>query len=200
MKQIFSLFFALIAFQSTSQTVIEKDSSYMELIGGVYYQTREVVYPSGDMLTTRTRVGTLTDAVNLSVAKYTQQAEQMASVARTASFYKARITEIIREGNAARALHGASPLDTLQARNVAPLLVPGWTIKDGATVTAIVFSVTAGGQFRYKLGADANKNAVLLGSIIRLRNYSTTGEDVDLYIGDNGNYAYILRRYILRKP
>lgn len=201
MKNTFILLFALIALQSTAQTTVtERDSSYVELIGGVYYQVRDVVYPSGDQLTTKTQIGTATDALELSVAKYTRQSAQMAEVARTASFYKARITEIIREGNAAKGpLKGASPLDTLQARTIAPFLVPGWTIKNGG-VTQIVFSVNAGGLFRYKLGTDPIKNAVLLGSIIRLRNYGQPGEDVDLYVGDNGNYADILRRYILRKP
>ena len=111
----------------------------------------------------------------------------------------ARITEIIREGAAAKTLLGASPMDTLQARRITPFLAPGWTVKNG-TVTAIIFSVTAQGQFRYKLGTDAIKNAVLLGDIIRLRNYAATAEDVDLYIGDNGNYTDILKRYVLRKP
>lgn len=193
---IFSLLF--VAFQASAQ-VTEKDSSYMELIGGVYFTTRDVVYPSGDMITTKTRIGTLADAVNLNVSKYAAQAAQMAENARAVSTYKARITEIIREGAAAKTLLRASPMDTLQARRITPFLAPGWTVKNG-TVTAIIFSVTAQGQFRYKLGTDAIKNAVLLGDIIRLRNYAATAEDVDLYIGDNGNYTDILKRYVLRKP
>lgn len=200
MKNIFLLFaFCLIgATISAQDTTI--DSTYMEVVGGVYFNTRSVTYPSGDILITKTRLGTAVQANDFSISRFTEQAAAMAQVAQSASTYRGRISEIIREANAAKLILGISPLDTIQVRNQTLFLVSGWTMKTGAVIDAMVFSVNAQGLLRYKLGADVLKNAILLGPILRLKNYSTTGDDLDLYLLPSGNYTDMTRRRILRKP
>jgi len=206
MKKIFLFLFTFaICLQVSSQTTVSaRDSSYLLLKGSVYYEVRDVVYPSGDFNISGVRIGALSDVINKKVADFERQSEQMAEIARVVSKNNHRITEIIREGNAAKELTNASPLDTLQARFISPFLTSGWTIKSEGKSQNIIFSVTNVGELRYSLDGGAKLKAEFLGTIIRLQKFptsKTTNEDIDFYIDKNANkYVDILDRFTLKAP
>lgn len=194
-----------ICLQATSQTtVIARYSSYLLLKDSIYYEVRDVVYPSGDFNISGTRIGNLSDVVAKKVADFERQTDQMSEIARIVSRNNHRITEIIREGKAAQVLIGVAPLDTLQARFVDPFLKSGWTIKGDKNVQDIVFSINNAGELRYSLDGGAKLKAELLGTIIRLQKFpvsKTATEDINFYLDRNAKkYVDILERFTIKSP
>ncbi len=168
--------------------------------GGNFEEAQFVEYSNGAKHETHTPIGTAIDVANKKQAEWTRKTLTMASDARFILTFQKRITEIKRENNTIKALTGISPLDTIQALLVSPFLEAGWTLKADTVTRPMVFSVNGSGAFRHKVGTDAAKGADLFYDIIRLNNYPTTGVNTDLYKKNNGNYADLSGRYLLRRP
>ena len=182
---------------------ITKDSTAIELIGGKYYSARYLEYENGNTQTIKTIIGsgTTLDVFNQSLNTFRQRTSSMATDAVLASGIPKSLTEIKRQNDAIKTLLGKSPLDTIQAREIATYLAPGWTMKTAgvATPVDVVFSVLANGQMRHNLGS-APRNVTFFGDAMRLHNFPNSGATTDFFRLQNGNFTTLDRAYILRRP
>ena len=187
---------------STAQTGdVVKDSSYTVASSGKFIQARYVEYEDGSSVTTTQPALTADELQQKKKSEYEQQVSTMAKDVAYVSFFKRSLTGIKRQSDAIKTLTGKSPLDTIQANSIAIYTVPGWTIvENGAAARDIVFTVTAQGVMRYKIGSDAAKPVWFYGSAMRLKNHIGTGIDTDLFRLENGNFVDATRSNILRKP
>lgn len=199
MKSTIFIYFILCAFSTSAQ--VEKDSVWTEQVGGKFFQVRYVELENGASTTTKTLLGSGSsqDAYEVSYSSFRERVRGMALIARTASLFSMQLTDIIRENQQQKTLFSKSPIDTLQAQNISAFLLPGWTLKQGATVSDVTFTVTAGGQMRSNLGV-APRNVTNFGEALRLHNFPASGQSVDLFMLQNGNFVSLDRSYILRRP
>lgn len=180
---------------------IVKDSSYTVASAGKFIQARYVEYEDGSSVTTTQPALTADELLQKKKSEIEQQVSTMAKDVAYVSFFKRSLTEIKRQSDAIKATAGKSPLDTIQAQNIATYTVPGWTIvENGAAARDVVFTVTGQGVMRYKIGSDAAKPVWFYGSAMRLNNHIGTGIDTDLYRLENGNFVDATRSNILRRP
>lgn len=182
---------------------ITKDSSFVELINGKYFQTRVIERENGNRETSTNLIGDGSAQAVFNVTLYyiKQSASVYAESAVSASEIPKGVTELIRQNAALKQAFGKSPIDTIQAADIAAYLVPGWTIKTKSTGTVqdVVFSVTAGGQMRHNLG-QTPRNVTYIGSVMRLHNFPSSGANTDFFKNKNGNFVSLSSEYIIRKP
>lgn len=203
MRYLILALLCLVSVFAVAQSDITKDSTYIEIVGGKYYQTSLKELENGDLDLSRRLIGTGTalDAYNYSLNGFKQELRTMAADAVIVSSFPRQLTAIKRQSDAIKTLTGMSPLDSIQAHEISAYLLPGWTIKtEGvSTPTDVVFTVTAQGQMRSNLGS-APRNVTLYGTQIRLHNFPSATINTDLHKQPNGNFVTADRRYILRKP
>jgi len=202
MKNKLIYIFLLCSLFAQAQEV-SKDSIAIEQVNGLYFSARYVEYDNGNAQTTRTIIGDGTAAAVFSqnLALLRIQSESMASQAEDVSKFPKRLTEIKRQSDAIKTLLNKSPLDTIQAAQIATYIAPGWTMKTNGVSTPVdvVFSVTAGGQMRHNLG-NTPRNVTYFGDAMRLHNFPSSGINTDFFRVQNGNFVTLDRAYILRKP
>ena len=203
MKKLLTYIFLLCSLSAFAQQDVTKDSSYIEQINGKYYQTRTIERENGNIETTKVLMGegTALDAYNLTLSAFRQSAKTMANDAAFVSAFPKNLTEIKRQNDVIKALLSKSPLDTIQAGDIARYLLPGWTMKTSGAGAAVdvVFSVTANGQMRHNLGSTP-RNVTYFGDAMRLHNYPSSGITTDFFQLNNGNFVTLDRAYILRRP
>ena len=202
MKNAITYIFLLCSLSAFGQDVT-KDSTAIELISGKYYSVKYTEYDNGNDSRVRTIIGdgTASAVFSQTLNTFRQQSATMANDAVFVSGFTKALTEIKRQNADVKTLIGMSPLDSIQAAEIATYLLPGWTLKtDGvATPTDIVFSVLANGQMRHNLGT-APRNVTFYGSQIRLHNFPSANKNTDLHKAQNGNFVSVDRNYILRRP
>jgi hypothetical protein len=200
MKNALVILFSVSAFFAHAQSAIVKDSTYTITVNGKFSQAHYIEYEDGSTSLTVSPGLTADETYTAKLQEFESAAGTMANDVRHVSGFSKRLTELKRQNDAIKTLTGKSPLDTIQSRQIFDYLVAGWSIKEnGAVARDVVFTVTAGGQMRYKIGSDAVKNVTLFGDAMRLNNYGT-GIDADLFKLQNGNFVDAIRRVILRKP
>jgi hypothetical protein len=200
MKNIIAkLIFFLFAFITTAnaQTIVQ-DSSWLTQSSGVFFANRLQTYDNGNSILTTTKVGDTTAVVQGAINVYRSQASTMASDAILLSSNGAKIREIIRQDNLLQTQVGKSALNQIALQVDTSTVdgkyftASGWTLRDGSTTTAIVFSfASATGNFRYKLGAETIKLSYCLGNTLRLVNYLGTGRALDFYRTPSGVWVTI---------
>ncbi len=202
MKSILFILCMVFAGLISAQTGdIVKDSSYTVASAGKFIQARYVEYKDGSSVTTTQPALTADELLQKKKSEYEQQVYTMAKDVAYVSFFKRSLTEIKRQADAIKTMTGKSPLDTIQANLISIYTVPGWTIvENGSAARDIVFTVTAQGVMRYKIGSDAAKPVWFYGSAMRLKNHIGTGIDTDLFQLENGNFVDATRSNILRRP
>jgi len=185
---------------STAQRQVVIDSTWIDNAGGVFFENHITVYSNGEQDGGyRRRIGDTTALNNISAAKMEGTAESFATDIRIVSEFPAKIKELIRQGAAITAITGTSPIRLIQNKYQQVFIDTAWQVRsDGGAKRNIVFSVTAQGVFRYKIDTLQTRNAVLVGQVLRLRNYLNTGHDIDLYKIQDYRYASADRRVILR--
>lgn len=202
MKNAIIYIFLLCSLSAFSQE-ITKDSTAIELFGGKYYSVKYTEYDNGNGGFVRTIIGdgSANAVFSQTLTVFRQQSETMANDAVYVAGFTKSLNEIKRQNAAIKTLIGMSPLDSIQAADIAEYLASGWTLKtDGvATPTDVVFSVLANGQMRHNLGT-APRNVTFYGSQIRLHNFPSASINTDLHRAKSGNFMSADRRYILRRP
>lgn len=202
MKVILFILCMVFAGVISAQTgEIVKDSSYTVASAGKFIQARYVEYEDGSSVTTTLPALTADELLLKKKSEIEQHVLAMSKDVAYVSFFRRNLTEIKRKADAMKALTGKSPLDTIQAIGIAIYTVPGWTIvESGAAARDVVFTVTAQGVMRYKIGNDAAKPVWFFGNAMRLNNHLGTGNDTDLFRLENGNFVDATRRNVLRRP
>lgn len=203
MKNTLTYIFLLCSLSAFAQQDVTKDSSYIELRNGKYYQVRVTETENGGFESKGVLMGegTALDAYTLTLSAFRQSAKTMANDAAHVSGFPKNLTEIKRQNDVIKALLSKSPLDTIQAGDIARYLLPGWTMKTSGVSAAVdvVFSVTANGQMRHNLGSTP-RNVTYFGDAMRLHNYPSAGITTDFFRLNNGNFVTLDRSYILRRP
>ena len=198
MKNIITLILFAIATTANTQTIVQ-DSSWMTNSAGIFTVHRLQTYDNGNTTLTSTKVGDTTAVVQGAINVYRSAAASMASDAILLSANGAKIREIIRQDELLKTQIGnsalnaiAAQIDTTQNSAKKYFTQSGWTLRDGSTTTAIVFSfATATGNFRYKLGTETIKLAYCLGNTLRILNYLGSGRPLDFYRTPSGAWVTI---------
>ena len=194
---IFFLLFAAAA--TTSAQTIVQDSSWLTNTGGIFFANRFQLYDNGNSTTTVTKVGDTTAVITGAQSVYQSQGATMASDAIILSANGAKIREIIRQDELLKTQIGksainaiAAQIDTTQNSAKKYFTQSGWTLRDGSTTTAVVFSFApTTGNLRYKLGAETLKFAYCLGNTLRILNYQGSGRALDFYRTPSGTWVTI---------
>lgn len=193
----------LIAFSPvllSAQRVTTFDSLYQESRNGRFYEVRLVEWSTGESSLTYSLIGDTASIFENQINDWVSRARQMAQDARGVSRFTKQINDILKANNTVFAATGRDALDTLTARFALPLLAGGWTVKDTAGVADVEFNINNAGQLRYTVAGFQARNAFLLGDVIRLNNFKSTGQDLDFFKGVGGNWFTIDDRVRLKHP
>lgn len=205
MKKLFNILMILAAICQTvsaqSLMLVTKDSVWQSNKGGRFYENRLVEWNTGESsLNVELRGDTLT-LFNNYLQKFISEGGQMSALARDAARFDRNITAMNRQNTDVLAFIGRDVLDTITARFAGPLLQSGWTIKDTAATLDVSFSVNGQGQLRYQIQGFPTRNALLIGSsVLRLNNYQTTGQSLDFFLAQGGNWFTLENKTKLRLP
>lgn len=202
MKKSTFLFFLLLCGRAMAQTGEPlSDTSYFQRQGALFFEVKTSVYADGSEKTIKVPVGDSTALVESTKNRLTSNAAAMAVDVRYVSTYRQRFSALLRESDAVRALTGVDPQRRVQDDFSAAFLAKGWTIERGtATGVEIGFSLGASKELKFTVGAAGAKNAVLIGSAMRLKNYPSNGTDTDLFEMPNGVWVDATRTVVLRPP
>lgn len=203
MKNIILLLLLLCSVSAQAQTKYTvSDTSNIVNSAGLFFEVRDVLYSNGEELHTKTLLGDTASLFSAAYSRFIQSAEQMSTDARYVLLFPKRITELNKDNSTILSATGMDVLDSITARLGSALLEDGWTLRtQGAAQPAdIVFSVNNNGQLRYTITGQAARNAWLFGAVIHLLNYLGTGDAIDLYRTESGNYKTVDNRITLRRP
>lgn len=169
--------------------------------GVTYFQVYTVDYDDETQTVDKTRIGPIGQLVSHFADKFEQNAQTLASNSQVAALNKKRINEINGDNTEIQTITGFEPLKEVQARYLAELTTPGWTIDDGTGGLPLVFSENNQGVLKYSINGAATKNAIMYGAAIRLINYTGT-TNVDFFAKPNGNRYFSLpdANIIIKKP
>jgi hypothetical protein len=195
---ILFLLFPLFAF---GQTEITSDSSYIKNTAGLWCRVTVLKYDNGGTDIFERLIGDTATLYNQAVDGIRNATSSMAVDASYTSGFKKRVTTMLKESDEILAKAGKSPADSIEAKDLAQFLEPGWTIKTSTGSTAITFNKTAAEKLRYQNVTTTNRQCELLGSVIRLKDYPTTGTNVDFFRSPNGRrWTSLNRDYQLLPP
>lgn len=190
----------LFAIAATGQRNVVLDSTFVTKVSTQFFETRVVRYDNGDEDTQKRVLGDSISLLNNYINGVSSRTASMANDVKIVREYRGAITELIRQDNAL-AQFGISPLTVLKERGKSTFLDSGftWTL-DGSAVS---FNETNQGVFRYRVGSGTNSQCIILGDVLRLRNYPSSGLFTDVYkVGENRwtsiNGEVVLRR--IKKP
>jgi len=183
MKQIlFAIFIFPIVLQAQDITL---DTSYILKTNNTYYNVRKTVYSDGSGSEVTTFIGDTTALLTKYQSAFVQKSDQMAADIAQVTKYPGHIKQMLNDDNEVTLITGESPQRAVQNVYQEPFLQDAWTF----TGHTILFTLNAQGALRYAVDGGATKAAYLFGSTIRLNNYPTTGESIDLYLISTGLYT-----------
>lgn len=199
-KTTFSLLATLISFAAFAQRIVVVDSSWITNESGHFFDNHITIYNTGEQEGGYKRlIGDTTTLVTAFSGKIEGRGENFATDARAVSGFPAAVKELIRQDAAITALTGQSPIKAIQAKYQHIFTDSAYQIrKDGGAFAPVTFTVNAQGNLRYKIDTLPNRNAILLGEVIRLNNFYNTTQDVELYRIRDYFYTSLDRRISLR--
>jgi len=177
------LFFPLFAF---GQAEITSDSSYIKNTAGLWYRVTILKYDNGNTDIFERVIGDTLTLYNQAVDGIRTTSQSMAVDANYTSGFPKRVKAILNENDEIVAKAGLSPQDSIEAKDLEQFLAPGWTVKNGSGTTVIAFNKTGQDKLRYQYVTTTNRQTDLLGSVIRLRDFPTTGTNTEFYKSSNG--------------
>jgi len=177
------LFFPLFAF---GQREAISDSTYLQWYPDGWYRIFVTKYDSGPPAITPQFIGDTSALYNSTVDGIRNGTSSMAVDANYTSGFPKRVKTILNENDEIVAKAGLSPQDSIEAKDLEQFLQPGWTVKNGSGTTVITFNKTGQDKLRYQYVTTTNRQTDLLGSVIRLRDFPTTGTNTEFYKSSNG--------------
>lgn len=198
MKYLIIFFLMLPAF-AWAQNAIQTDTTYRVNTGGKFYEVREITFLNGEASTTKTLIGDTSTLYKNYYAAFVRAGTQMANDARQASRFDKDIAQIIAQNTATLAATGRDVLDTLTKQYAGPLISGNWSVQDTA-LRDISFVINGNGKLRYTITGYAQRGAVLIANTMRLQNYKSSGQSVDLYKSPGGNWFSIDDKVKLKLP
>ena len=153
--------------------------------GVTYYEVYTVTYDNEEQTVSKTLVGPAAQLAGHYADQFEQQARTMADNAKPAALTRKRLLEIDSDDTDIFNITGISPKDVIQARYQSQLLAAGWTIDDGGGELPLVFTINAGNNLRYSINGGGTQAAEILGAVLRLNNYPTTGIVTEFFATEN---------------
>ena len=193
-KTALFIFFGLLCLAATAQTgavVVTKDTTWQEYVDTVFFLNRRVEWNNGEFSQTRTLIGNQTTVFKSALNQSISEGVRMANVAWQARDNDKTIKGIIKLSDSLLLQIGRDLSDTLTARYSPPLLVAGWTIKEGGVESDMQFSVNSSGALRYVIAGYPLRGATIISNTLRLNNYKATGKSLDIYRAPGGNWFSI---------
>jgi len=195
MKKQLIFLFLILTFAATAQRETVLDSTYLTNQGGQFFTVRVVNYSTGESEVTSKLVGDTAQLYTGYLDAVRQQAATLANDIRVVSEYKGRITQLIREADAASLIVGMDILDTITAQNAEPFTSQLWTIRTPDTLFNLTFTVNQNGTLRYRVNDGPAATANLLGDLLRLRNFPTASTNTDLARLPSGRWVDATKTY-----
>jgi hypothetical protein len=194
------LLFLLCSLFAQAQT-ITKDYT-LGSDGTTYFEVTTVTQDDGSYVVTANPVGPAAELAKDQADKIEARMEPLRYSGFVVSFARKRLLEEIKNDSTILALTGTSPLQIIQNRYAPELLTPGWTIDQGAGFIPLVFTVNAQGMLRYSVNGAATRQAQMYGPILRLINYPSNGNNMELFLSENGSRYFSLpnRVVVVKKP
>lgn len=185
---ILFLFLPLLAF---GQNEVVSDTTYLKWENNAWYRVISQTYDNGNIQLYQNIIGDTATLYSQTIDGIRNATSSMATDVSTTSQYSKRVRELLKASDEVLAKAGKNPVDSLEKQDAAQFLQDGWIVRapDG-TKTAITFNQQATGRLRYQFVTATNRQVDLIGSVIRLRDFPTTGVVTDFYKVPNG------KRYI----
>jgi len=193
MKHI-AFFLLLLPFFAFSQTEVTSDSSYIKNSAGLWYRVTVLKYDNGGTDIYERLIGDTVTLYNQAIDGIRNTTSSMAVDANYTSGFKKRVTTMLKESDEILLKAGKSPADSIEAKDLAPFLELGWELKTSTGSTTITFNKTNAEKLRYQNGGPTNRQCELLGNVIRLKDYPTTGTNIDFFKSPNGKRWTSLNR------
>lgn len=184
-----TILFCLFCSAAFAQKEVQPDSTWLTNNAGVFIENRLIQYDDGTYLQTGKIIGDTAKLIESARRIVSERAESMAADVAIVSGYSKDIAELIRRANSVETAVGSStyqpdtattlivnPLRAIATDLLADMQTGTWQIGQNT----VVFSMTAGGQARYKLGTEPTRNCSVLGNVVRMNNY-LGGGSVDLF-------------------
>jgi len=203
--------FYLIPFLYTSFTFAQSpvsDTVYVLPKNGKFYLVNRVNYSDDSYFEKMTMIGDTAQFYLSALQKFENTANSFANFVNGSYFYSKEISGAIRENAGIEQITGKSPIDTLGVRTFDFLSDDKfrWTLNTGSGAVNITFSITANKALRYTVEGTAARLMYGFGkSVIRLTNFPTSGNSLDLYWDDGRKIYYsqdgkaILRRLSINR-
>lgn len=194
---LFAALFLVFSSGAYSQT---SDSTVTTVNGATIYATRYQVYENGTTVVTTSIIADTATIGRVLSGDITSATQTMANDVLYTSQFRGKITEIIRKDNQAKVATGKSGIEAIVVaqKDYWLSVTHTWEITDNGVKSPVTFSITAAGVMKYQVGTNAKQNIVLLGSVVRLRNYSGT-KDIDLFKINENTWIYQDRLITLRR-
>jgi hypothetical protein len=163
----------LLTMSATAQT-ITSDTTFFTVQNGTLFQTTRTVYDNGGYFETSNPTDTMRVA-NIAAAKIRGRAEEVNKAYRTLYDNRSMFFQVIKQDAEITQGIGISPLNLVrQSADVFSDTLATWAFES-------TFTVTNAGVLRIKIGSDANRNMVLLGTVLRINNLPASGSNVTFY-------------------
>ena len=185
MKHI--LLLLLFAFATSMQAQeVTSDSTYLSWENSAWFRVTTLTYSNGNTDVLKRFIGDTATLYSQNVDRIRSQTATLATDVSTTSAYGGQVGKLLRESDEILARIGRSPADSIEADDAAAFLVPGWTIRSAAATTPITFNQTNAKKLRYQNVTATNRQTDLIGAVIRLRDFPTSGTITDFYRVPNG--------------
>jgi len=169
----------LLTMSATAQTI--SDTTFFTVQNGTLFQTTRTVYDNGGYFETSNPTDTMRVA-NIAAAKIRGRAEEVNKAYRTLYDNRSMFFQVIKQDAEITQGIGISPLNLVrQSADVFSDTLATWAFESGTAQTPCTFTVTNAGVLRIKIGSDANRNMVLLGTVLRINNLPASGSNVTFY-------------------
>jgi len=182
----YALLFLFFPFFAFGQNDVVSDSTYIKWESGAWYRVSSQAFSNGDISIRQTFIGDTIALYNGAVDGIRNSTASMAVDANYTSGFPKRVKSILNENDEIVAKAGLSPQDSIEAKDLEQFLAPGWTVKNGSGTTVITFNKTGQDKLRYQYVTTTNRQTDLLGNVIRLRDFPTTGTNTEFYKSPNG--------------
>ncbi len=192
MKQILFAFLFLPALLSSQE--ITNDSTYLNWENNAWFRVTVLTYDNGNTDQFKRLIGDTATLFNQAVDGIRSRTFSLATDVSVTSAYGKQVRTLLRESDEITAKAGRNPADSIEAKDAAQFIEPGWVIRSSGTSTPITFNQQASGRLRYQYTTTTNRQTDLLGSVIRLRDFPTAGTVTDFYRFQNGRRWVTLDR------
>jgi len=184
------------------------DTAYVLPLNGKFYLVNRIEYDDDSYYEKMTMIGDTAQFYLSALQKFESTANSFANFVNGSYFYSKEISGAIRENAGIEQITGKNPIDTLGVPTFDFLSDDKfkWTLNTGSGALNITFSITANKALRYTIEGTAARLMYGFGkSVIRLTNFPTSGNSLDLY-WDEGRKIYysqdgkaILRRLSINR-